>query len=99
MNKRMIAEMAKAQKGGQNVAQNAAIETPAVDKRPTNGPECGGVVGPDFGESDMVARLYVALIGGADWVRTQASDARICRLALARARLAARIFAERGPVE
>lgn len=95
MNKRMIAEMAKAQKGG----QNAASETPTVDQRPTNGPECGGVRGPEFYESDMVARLYVALIGGADWVRTQASDARICRLALARARLAARIFAERGPVE
>ena len=45
-------------------------------------------------QDDLRARLYVALVGSSDFLRTQASTADVCRMALKRATIAARVWIE-----
>jgi len=45
-------------------------------------------------DEGIVRALYVALVGGADFQRTQLGTADVCRLALTRAKVAARVWNE-----
>ena len=43
--------------------------------------------------------IYAALVGGSDFLRTQASEADVCRIAYARSRTAVRIWREQKAKE
>ena len=67
--------------------QKLAQDSAAASNRPKQVP-----VPP--AADDLCARLYVALVGSSDFLRTQASPADVCRMALKRAQIAARVWSE-----
>ena len=44
--------------------------------------------------NDRLFVLYSQIVGGTDFLRTQASPADVCRMALKRAQIAARVWSE-----
>ena len=47
----------------------------------------------------LQARIYAALVGGSDFIRTLAGEADVCRLAYSRSRVAVRIWKEQKAKE
>ena len=68
--------------------QKLAQDSAAASNRPKQ------VVPVPPAADDLCARLYVALVGSSDFLRTQASPADVCRMALKRAQIAARVWSE-----
>ena len=73
----------------QNPAQGSAQAAPANNVPPS----------PAASADRLQAMIYAALVGGSDFLRTQASEADVCRIAYARSRTAVRIWREQKAKE
>ena len=91
MNKAALMKLAKEQDSKkENGTQPAAPQTPSV----TPGAEDGASTPPPDGEGREALQrtIYAALVGGADFIRTQAGSAEICRAAYARSKVAVKVW-------
>ena len=62
--------------------------------RKADGKQAGG-----DGSDRLQAMIYAALVGGSDFLRTQAGEAEVCRIAYARSKTAVRIWREQKAKE
>ena len=106
MNKAKINELARKADGKQAGGDGSAdtIKTNAKAQNPAQGsvraePTNKVPPAPAASADRLQAMIYAALVGGSDFLRTQAGEAEVCRIAYARSRTAVRIWREQKAKE
>lgn len=101
MNKAKINELARKadgkQAGGDGTDEENHVKASAKAQNPAAGsvqavPANNVPPSPAASADRLQAMIYAALVGGSDFLRTQASEADVCRIAYARSRTAVRIW-------
>ncbi len=104
MNKAKINELARKADGKQAVGDGTDKENRIKAQNPATGsvptvPANKVPPSPAASADRLQAMIYAALVGGSDFLRTQASEADVCRIAYARSRTAVRIWREQKAKE
>ena len=93
MNKAALMKLAKEQD-----SKNESGTPPAAAQTPVEAPVAkeGASTPPEDGEGREALQrtIYAALVGGADFLRTQAGTAEICRAAYGRSKVAVKVWFE-----
>ena len=88
MNKATLKQLAQKQ------ATASAESNPEAPQKPIVASETKKVTNSSNDLKRLQAQIYAALVGGSDFLRTQAGVADICRAAYARSKVAVRIWQE-----
>ena len=108
MNKAKINELARKSDGKQTVGTGTNEGNHVKASAKAQNPAAGSVQAapankvppsPAASADRLQAMIYAALVGGSDFLRTQASEADVCRIAYARSRTAVRIWREQKAKE
>ena len=89
MNKAKLKQLAEKQANAAETKQTAAQRPPDASE-PSARTSSAPIVGT--GLEAFQARIYTALVGGSDFVRTQAGAAEVCRIAYRRSEIAVEVW-------